>query len=70
MVRPPDLVQPTVKIDVLPWGVTHVTFLKAPPTITVQVRDPVTRRLDRRELLEGMKSQVIYYDSNGRLIGD
>lgn len=65
-IRPPDLIDPNIKVETLPWGVVHVIFAR--PPVVVPVRDPITRRLDRRELLDGMKSQVIYYDKDGRLI--
>lgn len=57
-----------VKVEHLPWGVVHVIFIQ--PPVTVAIRDPITRRLDRRELAEGMKTTRIYYNKSGELLND
>lgn len=73
-IKPPEEAAPPaslVKIEVLAWGVTHVQFIPVPVAVEppiVSARDPVTRRLDRRELRDGLKTQKIYYDERGRLI--
>lgn len=64
---PPDA---TFRIDVLPWGVTHVQFIRLVVPTVVDARDPITRRLDRRTLFDGMKTQTTYYNKNGELVGD
>ena len=55
-------------ITVLLGGVTHVIFPRE--TYRVPVRDPVTRRLSRKGLKDGMRKITNYYDDRGRLISD
>lgn len=65
------------------WGVVHVAFhdnikeaaksrAKPPEPVdpykdTVRVRDPVTRRLSRKKLSDGMKRTTGFYDESGVL---
>ena len=52
-------------ICVLRNGTTHVCYNNN--LLTVKARDPVTRRLSRRELLDGMRKTEGYYDKSGVL---
>lgn len=59
-------------ITELPWGITHICFMREvamppPPDDTVTVRDPVTRRLSRRKLRDGMRRTTGFYDESGAL---
>ena len=54
-------------ICVLANGTTHVKFETPPPIEKVPVRDPVTRRLSRRELRDGMRKTTGFYDVKGNL---
>lgn len=58
-------------ITELPWGVVHICFHQVPeeplPDDTVKVRDPVTRRLSRKKLKDGMKRTTGFYDESGVL---
>jgi hypothetical protein len=53
-------------ICVLANGTTHVKF-EIPDLTKVAVRDPVTRRLSRRELRDGMRKTTGFYDKKGNL---
>jgi len=57
-----------LNITVLQSGVTHIIFPTELPS--VPVRDPVTRRLSRKQLSAGMTKMTNYYDERGRLISD
>jgi hypothetical protein len=59
-----------IRVDVLPWGVVHVQFIRPEMPKIVDVRDPVTRSLDRREIFDGMKTKTTYYDKHGELLGN
>jgi len=54
-------------ICVLANGTTHVKFETPPPIEKVPVRDPVTRRLSRKELTDGMRKTTGFYDVDGNL---
>ena len=79
--RQPETTPEGVTITNTPWGVTHVSFhenqIRAPETRlesyafdddTVRVRDPVTRRLSRKKLLDGMNRTTGFYNPDGTLI--
>lgn len=69
-VRPtPEMVLKHITVCVLPNGTTHVKFNGAKP-YTVAVRDPVTRRLSRSELRDGLRRTTDYYGRDGKLIDD
>lgn len=55
-------------ICVLRNGTTHVCFNAAPPTVSV--RDPVTKRLSRKELMNGMRKTRGFYDKSGVLFDE
>lgn len=83
--RPEDL-KTGVTVTETMWGVTHVAFhdnIKAaaerrarppepddPYKDTVRVRDPVTRRLSRKKLADGMKRTTGFYNQDGTLIDE
>ena len=67
-VRPAELESRRLTTVVLPDGTTHVVF---PVKLsTVPVRDPVTRRLSRKQLNDGMRKTTGYYDDGGRLMSE
>ena len=64
-------ISPRVTICVLADGTTHVSFPNgAISSKTVDVRDPITRRLSRRKLEGGIQKTTTYYGRDGRLISD
>lgn len=71
----PPADKPRMKTERLPGGVTHVKFTRPDdehprPKDSVAVRDPVTRRLSRRELRDGMSRDIDFYDEKGDLKGE
>lgn len=78
--RRPEKPKEGVTVTETPWGVVHVQFhnecfekLKQPAEDkvdgdTVRVRDPVTRRLSRKKLTDGMKKTTGFYHPDGTLI--
>lgn len=62
---------PPIVVEKLPWGVTHVRFrTELDEDDTAVVRDPVTRRLSRKKLNDGMRKTTGYYDARGRLLSE
>jgi len=60
-----------VTIEVLPNGVVHVKFdVSSFRFGVIAVRDPVTRRLNRRQLDDGMRRTTGFYDKAGDLFGE
>jgi hypothetical protein len=58
-----------------PWGVTHVMFPRREDISraidkTITVRDPVTRRLSRRKLDDGLRRTTSYYKRDGELFDE
>jgi hypothetical protein len=58
----------------LPEGVIHVILnhdlFDGTPSDEAVVRDPVTRRLSRKKLTDGMKRTTGFYDKSGRLLDE
>jgi len=61
-----------IKIYPLPWDIVHVVFLQAREETddTLVTRDPVTRRLSRKKLNDGMKRTTGFYDKQGDLFDE
>lgn len=81
--RRPDPPEEGITITETRWGVVHVQFhngmyeamkraVKKKPVEfdwdSVPVRDPVTRRLSRKKLTDGMKKTTGFYNDDGTLI--
>lgn len=58
----------SLTICVLRNGTTHVCYNRV--LATVKTRDPVTRRLSRKELTDGMRKTTGYYDESGVLFDE
>lgn len=79
---PPESAETTIgelTVSALPGGVTHISFnfdystLSAPTRLgydTISIRDPITRRLSRRQVTGEIQRTTSYYDARGRLISD
>lgn len=63
-----------LSIHELPSGIVHVVFNRdlfdGAPSDNAVVRDPVTRRLSRKRLTDGMRKTTGYYDKAGRLLDE
>lgn len=63
-----------LSIHELPSGIVHVVFNRdlfdGVVTKDAVVRDPVTRRLSRKKLTDGMRRVTEYYDRTGRLLDE
>lgn len=55
-----------VSVCKLPGGITHIRFHAQEDTVVG--RDPITKRLSRKRLREGMKRTTSYYDQQGKLL--
>ena len=63
--------QDGLTVEVLPGGIVHVRFDTSSIRCgRIAVRDPVTRRLARRQLDDGMRRTTGFYDKTGDLFGE
>lgn len=60
-------VAPLMTISELQNGITHANYHSDVLTATTIVRDPITRRLSRKHLEQGMRRTTGYYDKTGAL---
>jgi hypothetical protein len=71
--RRPQQPKPGYTVVHTPWGIVHVCFHPdGPPEAgdNVAVRDPVTRRLSRKKLTDGMRRTTGFYNKDGSLIDE